>query len=145
MEVRIISSEETRPLRFKVLWQHKANEESCVIDIDNSSGAIHVGAFEGENLISVASLFPMTNDALDYKRQYRLRAMASDPEFRGKGAGREVVLFAIDLLRSQGYDILWCDARKIALGFYEKLGFAILSGWYDVPEIGPHKLMAYEL
>ena len=145
MEVRTISSEATRPLRFKVLWQHKANEESCVIDIDDSSGAIHVGAFEQGKLVSIASLFPMVNDTLNYRRQYRLRAMASDPDFQGLGAGREVVLFAIKLLRDQGEDILWCDARKIALGFYEKLGFSILSDWYDVPEIGPHKLMAYEL
>jgi ribosomal protein S18 acetylase RimI-like enzyme len=145
MEVRIIDSIETRPLRFKVLWPHKANVESCVIDIDNRSDALHIGAFQAGRLISIASLFQMDNQNLPHKKQYRLRAMASDPEFRGAGAGREVVLFAIALLQEKGYDILWCDARKVALGFYEKLGFEILSEWYDVPQIGPHKLMAYEL
>ncbi|MFT4678441.1 MAG: putative GNAT family N-acyltransferase [Litorivivens sp.] len=145
MEVKIIQSEETRPLRFKVLWQHKANEESCVLDIDTRRDAIHIGAFEQGNLVSVASLFQMNNNALDHEKQYRLRAMASDPDFSGKGAGREVVLFSINLLREQGNDVLWCDAREVALGFYEKLGFKVLSDWYEVPEIGPHKLMAYEL
>jgi hypothetical protein len=44
-------------------------------------------------------------------------------------------------IADMGYDVLWCDARKVALGFYERLGFDRIDEWYEVPLIGPHQLM----
>lgn len=145
MESRRITPEETRSLRHRVLWPHIEKLEDCVIDIDHREDAIHLGTFHEGNLISVLSLFEMTTDKLDYSKQYRLRAMATDPNYRGYGAGRVIVEAAKELITELGYDVLWCDARKVALGFYERLGFDIIDEWYEVRNIGPHKLMYYQV
>ena len=44
-----------------------------------------------------------------------------------------------------GIELLWGDARLEATGFYEKLGLKMKGEIYDVPDIGPHKLMYIKL
>ncbi len=138
-----ISAEATRPVRHQVLWPHLAREEDCVIDIDHREDAIHLGAFLDDQLVAVCSLFEMKSEKIKDQKQYRLRAMGSLPEVRGTGAGRSIVQKALSLVEAKGMDVLWCDARKVALGFYEKLGFERIDEWYDVPKIGPHQFMYY--
>lgn len=145
MEVRIISAQETRPLRHLVLWPHIEKAEDCVIDIDTREDAIHIGAFENDQLISVCSLFELSSQRIKQAKQYRLRAMATHPNFRGMNAGKRVVQFALELTRNKGFDVLWCDARQVALGFYEKMGFSLIDEWYEVPKIGLHKTAFYQL
>lgn len=145
MEVRIISAQETRPLRHLVLWPHIEKAEDCVIDIDTREDAIHIGAFENDQLISVCSLFELSSQRINQAKQYRLRAMATHPNFRGMNAGKRVVQFALELTRNKGFDVLWCDARQVALGFYEKMGFSLIDEWYEVPKIGLHKTAFYQL
>ncbi len=140
--VRTIAAEDTRLLRYRVLWHHKARMEDCVIDIDGRGDAIHLGAFDAEgSLVGVCSLFEMATPKLTDDCQYRLRAMATAPEVRRQGAGAVLVEEAKRRIADMGYDVLWCDARKVALGFYERLGFDRIDEWYEVPLIGPHQLM----
>lgn len=145
MEVRPITSAQTRPLRHLVLWPHILNEEDCIIDIDLREDAIHLGTFHEEKLIAVGSFFEMKSPKLSIDRQYRLRAMATHPEFRGSGAGKKLVQHGIRMLKEKGGQVLWCDARLNAVGFYESLGFSHLSEIYDVPKIGPHQFMWIDL
>ena len=118
-------------------------EKDCVIDIDEREDAIHLGAFLDDQLVAVCSLFEMHSSKIEDKKQYRLRAMASLPEVRGSGAGKMIVQEALRLVEAKGMEVLWCDARKVALGFYEKLGFERIDEWYEVPKIGPHQFMYY--
>ncbi|MDP4953397.1 MAG: GNAT family N-acetyltransferase [Flavobacteriales bacterium] len=143
MIVKQIRSEETRAVRHRVLWPHIEQEKDCVIDIDEREDAIHLGAYLDQKLVAVCSLFEMHSSKIEDKKQYRLRAMASLPEVRGSGAGKMIVQEALRLVESKGMDVLWCDARKVALGFYEKLGFERIDEWYEVPKIGPHQFMYY--
>ena len=145
MEVIQISASDTRALRFRVLWPHKANVEACIIDIDEAPHAIHLGSMVNGELVGTASLFEMSHREVPGRRQYRLRAMATAPEVRGIGAGKAIVQEAIRRLKADGYDTLWCDARAVALGFYENLGFEYGSDWYEIPQIGPHRRMFYRL
>lgn len=145
MHVKVIGAELTKPLRHQVLWPHIENTEDCIIDIDHREDAIHLGAFDEEGkIVGVCSLFEMTTPKLDFPKQYRLRAMATDPAVRGTGAGRAIVEFALETVKTAGYDVLWCDARKVALGFYERMGFERIDEWYEVRNIGPHQLMYVE-
>ena len=140
--VRAVVAEDTRLLRHRVLWPHKERMEDCMIDIDHRRDAIHLGAFDSEGcLVGVCSLFEMATPKLTDDCQYRLRAMATAPEVRGQGAGAVLVEEAKRLIAERCYDVLWCDARKVALGFYERLGFDRIDEWYEVPLIGPHQLM----
>lgn len=140
---RTIVPEDTRPLRHLVLWPHLPDVESCVIDIDHREDAIHIGAYLEERLVGICSLFEMHTPKLEDAKQYRLRAMATHPDMRGAGAGKAVVNAALEQVKNLGKDVLWCDARKVALGFYGRMGFDRIDEWYEVRNIGPHQLMFY--
>ncbi len=136
-----IDANETKPLRHLVLWPHIAKEEDCIIDIDRREDAIHLGTFSNDRLVSIGSLFKMNSPKLDFENQYRLRAMATHPDFRGKNAGKVLIEKACEILKQKGVEVLWCDAREAAIGFYTALGFQLLDETYEVPCIGPHKFM----
>lgn len=144
-QVRCISSAETQSLRHRVLWPHLSSPEVCVIDVDNREDAFHVGVLDGERLISIGSFFAMTSPRIEILPQYRLRAMATDPEYRRMHAGDGLIEFALERLREKGIRVLWCDARLVAVPFYESLGFSKQPDVYEVPLIGPHHFMWKEL
>ncbi len=64
---------------------------------------------------------------------------------RGMNAGKLVVQEALRVLKKENSDLLWCNAREVALGFYTKLGFSIEGDFFDVKNIGPHKVMYVKL
>ncbi|WP_336032860.1 GNAT family N-acetyltransferase [Geodermatophilus sp. FMUSA9-8] len=74
----------------------------------------------------------------DARAPWQLRAMATDPAVRGTGAGRALVEAGLALVGERGGDLVWCNARTGAAGFYERLGFAVVTGGFDVPPVGPH-------
>jgi hypothetical protein len=44
-----------------------------------------------------------------------------------------------------GGDLVWCDARAAAAGFYERMGFRVVTAPYEISPIGPHLGMLVEL
>lgn len=140
IEVRKISAEASYPLRHKVLWPHLEAHE-CGIDSDLFPEAFQLGSFYKGQLISIGTFFPQEHEKFTVEKAFRLRAMATDPDYRGLQAGKKLMEFAFDCLNESGADLLWCDARLIATGFYDKLGMKTKGDVYDVPKIGPHKLM----
>lgn len=143
--VKKISAVATYPLRHEVLWPHIEKEADCGIEVDKQEGTFHVGALKDETVVSIATFLIEKHEDIPYKNQYRLRAMATSPEHRGANFGKKVIEFAIQELRNRNVEVVWCDAREVALGFYEKLGFKVTGDFYNVPDIGPHKLMYYEI
>ena len=115
--------------------------DSCGIDIDDHEGAFHLGAYKGDQLICVASFFKQRQAKFSEQHQYRLRAMATLSCAQNTGAARALLNNAFQILKEKGQDLLWCDARIIATGFYEKLGFEKLGDKYSIPIIGLHYLM----
>ena len=140
-QVKEITSGETHRLRHLVLWPHIEREEHCVIDSDNHPDCFHLGVFDGGQIVSVGSFFPQPTPKMEALNPYRLRAMATHPDYRGRNAGRELIMAALEILRKHKADILWCDARLHAVPFYLKLGFTALDEIYEVRNIGPHKFM----
>ena len=127
-------------IRHQVLWQHKSFDD-CGIDIDDQEGAFHLGAYKDDQLICVASFFKQSKAKFSEKNQYRLRAIATLPSAQNTGAARALLNTAFQILKEKGQNLLWCDARIIAIGFYEKLGFEKLGDRYSIPIIGLHYLM----
>ncbi len=137
--------DELKALRFKVLWPHLENAQACEIEPDGDDTTFHMAAFRKGQNVGTATFILQKNDKFPTKYQYRLRAMATDPSVRGLGVGALLVQKGIEELNQRNVDLLWCDARLIATGFYEKLDFKIKGQVYTVPKIGPHKLMYKEL
>ncbi len=76
---------------------------------------------------------------------WQLRGMATDPAVRGGGAGRALLAEGLARVAARGGDLVWCDARVSAAGFYERQGFAVVTEPFDKPGIGPHVGMLVEL
>jgi predicted GNAT family N-acyltransferase len=145
MEIKQLETKDIQKLRHEVLWQHKASDKDCVIDADSFKDTFHIGAVKNNEVVGTSTFMVDINNNFNTNKQYRLRAMATSPKVRGKGVGKQIIEFAIEKLKQINVEILWCDARLKATGFYEKLGFKTLGDIYDVPQIGPHKLMYIEL
>ncbi len=140
MLVKFIKAADTYPLRLKVL-RPGGVEEDCHFANDRLEGAFHHGVHVGDERISVASFYPEKQHTLNGWKQYRLRGMATEPEHQGKGAGKRLMTFAIEHIKAQRADMIWCNARVIAIPFYEKMGFEIKGDQFEIPGIGPHFLM----
>jgi predicted GNAT family N-acyltransferase len=69
---------------------------------------------------------------------WQLRGMATDPAVRGSGAGRALVVAGLAAVAARGGDLVWCDARETAVGFYGLMGFTVVTEPFDKPGIGPH-------
>ena len=162
VRVERVSSQDVRALRHRVLWPHKPSPDMCVIDLDDAPHAIHLAAFADQDLpwglaahgqqgslVGACSLFdqPCERLAVSWRegQSMRLRVMGTLPEARGWGAGAALIARAAEEVRSLGKEVLWCDARQVAFGFYERMGFVFLNDTYDIPDIGPHRTMALDL
>lgn len=149
--IQPVPSKGTHSVRHRVLWPHREDEDACTIDIDDLPSALHLAAVdEYGKAVGVLSLFDQRSerfpDAIPAEEPvYRLRAMGVVPECRRLGVGQALVEAACEAVREKGAVYLWCDARKVALPFYEALGFHYLSGMYEIPIIGPHRMMARRL
>lgn len=141
--IKRITRADTQPLRSVVLRNNKPPEE-CVLPTDENEGIFHLGYFHEEKIICVGTFFPE-----DYPEKgadgFRLRGMATDPAYAGKGYGAALIKFAINDLTSVQAAYIWCNARASATGFYSKLGFEVISEEFDVPGIGPHFDMLYQI
>jgi predicted GNAT family N-acyltransferase len=71
--------------------------------------------------------------------------MATDPRVRGLGAGRALVAEGLTRLSAPGAQLVWCDARKAAVGFYARIGFTVVTDEYQLSPVGPHRGMIIEL
>lgn len=145
MVLRELDISDIKVLRHEVLWPHKNSHLECVIEPDSIETTFHMGAIENNKTVGTSTFLVEKNDQFKSDNQYRLRAMATCPSVRGKQVGRRLIELSIEKLKQMKVDLLWCDARIEATGFYEKLGFQMKGQIYEVPNIGPHKLMFKEL
>lgn len=113
-------------------------------DYDYWPETFHVGAFDqvGE-VVACATFYP--DPAADGRPGWRLRAMATAPEVRGRGYGSAALRFGLDEVRGRGGALVWCNARSGAVWFYERLGFRVVSEEFEIPPIGPHYRMELQL
>ncbi len=142
--IRFITVEETLPLRNVVLREGKLTPDECRFPSDNLPGNFHLGYFDNEQLICIASFHPQSYG--EYPGAgYQLRGMGTADGYKGKGKGKELVEFAKQYLRGRSADYMWCNARQVAVSFYERLGLKIVSPQFEVPGIGPHYVMYVKL
>ena len=112
--------------------------ESAAFDGDEAPGTRHFGAFAGRAAVGCLSFMRCDRDG----EAHQLRGMATAAAVRGTGIGRALFHFADETLvaetRIRG---LWCNARVESIGFYERLGWDVVSDVFDVPGVGPHRVM----
>jgi GNAT superfamily N-acetyltransferase len=119
--------------------------DDCVFQGDNDELTFHLGAFVDKKLVSVASFYFEKNEKFSEPYQYRLRGMATIPEHQGQGLSSALLRTAFPVIKQNQCNLLWCNAREKAMGFYEKLGFRPTGEPFSIPHIGKHILMSINI
>ena len=143
-EVRAITADEAFPLRHRVLRPHRPPEHSRY-NSDNIPGTFHLGVFDADEIVGVASFTPERHLDFSDPVQYILRGMAVNPVRQGSGYGKRLLAAGIAELRMLECNLLWLKAREVAVPFYLSCGFLPHGEWYDTPHSGPHLEMFQRL
>lgn len=138
-----IVAEDTWPVRHPVLRAGRPLKD-VYMEADEKESTFHLGIYFKNNIVGVASF--MEDSYTDFQgKQSRLRGMAVLPEYRKKGLAELLLKRGEDLLKEKGRELLWFNARIIALSFYKNLGYEIIGDKFDIPKVGPHYRMKKNL
>lgn len=122
--IRILESKKDRLLGFKLRTEVFVNEQNVPIELeldekDNSEHTIHIGYFNGDELIGVARLIDMDKEVIHIGR------VAIDKHHRGKGIGHKLILGCEDIAKkvlNRDFSIE-LSAQVYVETFYKKLGY----------------------
>lgn len=135
MEIRLAQFDEIVDLRWRIL-RAGLPKESANFPGDLDPTTLHIAAVDEDVVIGCASF--MQNEFNDAPAS-QLRGMAVEEDYRLQGIGEEILLFADEQILQRGYARqLWCNARKPAVRFYQRLGWQIIGEEFDIPTAGPH-------
>ena len=142
MKVLRITALDTYQIRQKVLVPDHSLAKAKFENDDDEDVSFHLGAFVDGKLVSVASFFYERNSLFPDQHQYRLRGMATLPDYQNQGLSSELLNMAFPIIKQNFCSLLWCEARESAIGFYEKVGFKKTNDLvFQIDDIGPHVLM----
>ncbi|MGD1844813.1 MAG: GNAT family N-acetyltransferase [Salibacteraceae bacterium] len=138
--VRPIAYPQTYDLRHRVLRAHQPKEAAEYLE-DHEVDSLHLGAFQECRLVGVISMYQKDQPDLDGGYHYRIRGMAVEPELQSKGIGTRMLQRGMQWLQEREVPLVWCNVRLSATAFYQKYGFTVLGPEFDLPPLGPHKVM----
>jgi len=140
-KIILISTEQTLDLRSRVLRPGQSIE-NCKYPEDNAPTTFHFAAIENNKVICNGTFIQQSHTLFaTAERPFRLRGMATDPIYQRQGLGRLVIEAALLELKNRKADLLWFNARTSAEIFYQKLGFLTIEDIFEIPTVGPHKVM----
>jgi GNAT superfamily N-acetyltransferase len=148
MRVDTVPPEATHDLRRRVLRGGRADSD---VDFpqDRAEGAFHLAAFSPDDdstIVAVASFFPEPVPERPGARAWRLRGMAVDDAWQGRGVGTALLEDAVRRLRADGVSVLWAHGRDSALGFYERHGWAVVGDGFLTPDTQlPHHVVIFDV
>ena len=140
MEIKKITAFETIIVRHPVLRPGRPIE-SCHFDGDDLPTTSHFGLYFENQLAGVISAFKAQNKLFTEENQYQIRGMAVLSEFQKKGFGEALLEYCENEIRLKSGNLIWFNARKTAIGFYEKSGYGILGDSFEIPDVGPHYIL----
>jgi GNAT superfamily N-acetyltransferase len=146
VRVEDVPAEATHDLRRRVLRGSRP-DAVVVFPEDRRAGAFHLAVRDrGDAIRAVASFSPEPTPYRPERTAVRLRGMAVDWPFQHHGLGRLLVTTVVDRLRAVEVDVLWCNARDSAGGFYARFGFEVVGDGFVLPESGiAHHVMVLDL
>jgi GNAT superfamily N-acetyltransferase len=107
-------------------------------ELQSEKTDILIGCFDDDKMEGCCLLTKSTAGTV------RLRQMAVVSGLQGKGIGRALLQFAENIARDRGFKTISMHARKTAIGFYEKLGYKVVSNEFQEVTL-PHYIMEKQL
>lgn len=154
--VRHVDANAVRPLRTQIL-RPSWTDRLATYPEDDAPDTAHIAVMPdgADTPHGVGTIYPeappsehrgaIPDAAYADGAAWRLRGMATSSEARGTGLGRAVLQACFDHVRQSGGRYLWCNARLVAVPFYERMGMARVGPEFDIPDIGPHYVMWREV
>ena len=140
VNIRKVEAKKVRPLRHSELRKGQDFSTTSYIE-DYEAGTFHMACIVGEKIVTCASYYPEKSIKIKSNRAYRLRGMATDSRFQRKGYASDLMEESFKELKKRDCDMLWCNARLVAVSFYKSVGFKIIGELFDIEAIGPHYYM----
>ena len=146
MRVEDVPSEATHDLRRRILRDGRPGAP-VVFPEDSRPDAFHLAVRDaGGTVVAVASFSAEATPHRPGRSAVRVRGMAVDEPAQHQGLGRLLVTTVVDRLQREGVEVLWCNARDSAAGFYARLGFDVVGDGFVLPESGiAHHIMLREI
>lgn len=127
------------PLRHQVLRPGKP-VTTCHFEGDDASTTRHFAWVEQGRVVSVATVMVSPKTFGTDVVHYQLRGMATAPDVSGQGIGSQF-LQALHGMLGQSW---WCNARLVAVRFYERNGLRVVGEPFEIEGIGTHYVMCYQ-
>ena len=145
VEVRDIELAATKDLRARVLRSHLPGAPATAAS-DDLPDTWHLGAFRGERLVGVVTVFPEAAPGHPGVAAQRFRFMAVEPSEQGRGCGTALMNEVIARARARADRLLWANGRDTALDFYVRLGFEVVGDSFtDTTSHLPHHVVVLGL
>ncbi|MCC5892982.1 GNAT family N-acetyltransferase [Exiguobacterium sp.] len=139
MGLREVRLEDVIPLRHAVLRPGRP-VETCYFDGDDAATTRHFAWVEDGRIRSIATVMRQARELSGERVPFQLRGMATAPDAAGRGIGSAF----LQALNAELGASWWCNARAVAVRFYERNGLVVVGEPFDIPEIGTHYVMLYE-
>lgn len=140
LQIKICNPNEIYAVRHQVLRKNKPFE-TAFFDGDDLKTTLHFGLFWENEIIGVISGFKKSNNLFESENQCQVRGMAILDLHQKKGYGNELLKYLENYYKNQNYNLIWFNARKNAVPFYEKMGYKTIGTLFDIIDIGPHYIM----
>ena len=144
VEINKVDAEKIRSLRHSELRKGQDFYTTAYLR-DYEEDTFHMACIVDEKIVTCATFYPEKSIKIKSNNTYRLRGMATDANFQRKGYASELMKESFKELKKRGCDILWCNARLVAVDFYKSIGFKIAGDLFDIAGIGPHYYMHKEI
>jgi ribosomal protein S18 acetylase RimI-like enzyme len=131
-------------LRYAVLrqpWQQPSGSER--VPADEEPGTVHALLLAAGASTPTALAVGMLQPAAAQQGQIRFMAVA--PEAAGQGLGQQVVAYLEAQARAAGLSEIVLHSRETVVGFYQKLGYAVVEPSHTLFGVLPHFLMRKRL
>ena len=125
------------PVRWRNLYPGKILDSEASRETDMAERTVHFVAIQDD--ARIGGCVTLTQE-FHHQRHLRMRWLGVDEDLRGHGIGGALVqeCLAESLRRGCG---IWCNARLVAVPFYQRLGFEAMGLPFEISSIGPHLVM----
>ncbi|MBM3443769.1 MAG: GNAT family N-acetyltransferase [Bacteroidetes bacterium] len=107
-------------------------------DLEKEKNDILIGAFDDDDLVACCLLTRLSTTTC------KLRQMAVTQQMQRNGLGAAMMYYAERVAKGAGFSSIVMNARKTAVGFYEKLGYKVEGEEFTEVTL-PHFLMQKQI
>ena len=144
VSVNSVRLEEVIELRHEILRTGQPRS-SCYYPEDSYNHTIHYAASVEDQIIGCASVYKESHPDFTLRQSWRIRGMAVKKILQGQNIGTQLLQTCVNHAINMKGDVIWCNARNNAVKFYKRSGFKIIGDEFELPNIGPHYLLAKNL